>query len=880
MLRVIASINLMLIISGVQAQDAVWGKFFDSEKGSISIETSTTPSGEILLFGYYNGELPVGNEVLIPKYNDSGSYIIKLDPDGTVILAIPIDGKSVIIENAAVDSNGNIIVEGRFFESIFFDGQEYTDQSAGDAKSSFVAKLSPTGDHLWIRTFSNSAYGNMVLDETNEIYFLSVEILNFNNTSSFLRKFDSNGNLIFENQFLAFNEAESYPRTLDVRNGEVIAGGMVYGSGTVFNSISYSGFGWGFYVAKFNADGTLNWAQSLGETVYNNPDISDIMIDDDGGFLISGGLANNTLLAKYNSSGILEWTKKSLPQRFSSSYMCKTLDGKYFLAANFYHGAEIDGHPLDATPDSNLVVNSPNIVVLEFDQAGNILGFQQFKPHIINFATSITAGLFNDLYISGDSSAPILEVGNIQMTAPNDTEENDLDGFIVKFSDQSIGYETFDIVASDLCIKENGTFTVTADVAEIKNISWDFGDPTSGTLNSSASLSPSHSYNVAGVYKTRATITDFSNNISVATIIFEVHDPPSISLGDDFGLCLGQEKRIELPSNAEWTYVWQDGSTDYFNDVRQSGKYWVSVNDLYCVVTDTVSVTQLYLAEFKLTDHALCAGEELVVDLRHLDASISWTDGATNKIRNISSTGTYEATATNSCGSYSQSFIITVIQPLNVAVEDEVICKGQSYKVDLSEIDATLSWNDSDTAHIKYFESAGSYSVKISNQCEQKSLSFNVSETPPLKVDLGKDKATCNPSEPTTFATVQGSANYLWSNGSTQSSITVYEAGVYWVDVTNSCETVRDSVAVTHVDQAEIFIPNIITPNGDTRNEVFTIDERIKGSSLLVFNRWGQNVYSTNSYNNDWSADNLETGVYYYTIPEYCLKGWIHVLRE
>ncbi|HMG93310.1 MAG TPA: gliding motility-associated C-terminal domain-containing protein, partial [Chryseolinea sp.] len=570
---------------------------------------------------------------------------------------------------------------------------------------------------------------------------------------------------------------------------------------------------------------------------------------------------------------------KSLPQKFSSSYMCKTLDGKYFLAANFYYKAEVDGHSFEASPDSNILGNAPNIVVLEFDLAGNIVGFQQFKPHIINLVTSISAGLFNDLYISGYSDAPTLQVGNIQMTSPNDTENN-ADGFIVKFSDQSIGYESFDIVASNLCTKESGTFAVTANVADIKNISWDFGDPTSGTLNSSIALSPSHSYNTAGVYKTRATITDFSNKLNIATIIFEVHEPPSISLGNDFGLCLGEKKRIEVPSNAEWTCVWQDGSIEYFNDIKQGGKYWVSVNDQNCTARDTVSVTELNITEFKLNDHTLCPGEEYVIDLSHLNASINWNDGSVTKKRNISNAGNYVATAVNSCGSYSQSIIVTAIPILNTALEDGVICKGHSFRVDLGEIDATISWNDGDTAHVKNFDRAGSYSVKISNQCEQKSESFIVSETAPLNVDLGKDKVTCNSSELTTFSAAQNGVNYLWSNGSTESSITVHEAGVYWVDVTNSCETVSDSVAVVYIDQAEIFIPNIITPNGDTRNDVFTIDERIKGSSFLVFNRWGQNVYSTDSYNNDWRADNLEAGVYFYTIPEYCLKGWIHVLRE
>lgn len=466
------------------------------------------------------------------------------------------------------------------------------------------------------------------------------------------------------------------------------------------------------------------------------------------------------------------------------------------------------------------------------------------------------------------------------MVSPNDTWENLADGFIVKFNGLSTISENFEIVAADLCIKENGIFTAAVDPDEIKNISWNFGDPASGPLNHSASIAPTHTYNTAGLYKVKATITDINNKTTLGSVIFEVHSPADISLGNDFALCSGTEKRIELTSNAEWTYAWQDGSTAYFNNIKQSGKYWVSVSDMHCTTTDTLNVTDLSIPEFELDDRTLCPGEEYLIDLSDLDASIQWSDdGSTNELREISNAGLYTATASNPCGSNSQSFTITVIQPLNLPVENGIICGGQSYRVDLSEIDATISWNDGDTALVKSFENEGTYSVEISNQCEQKSANFTVTEIEPLKVDLGKDIITCSAAKAITFEADQPGATYLWSDGSTLSSITAQHIGIYWVDVTNPCETVRDSIAIKYIDPTEIVIPNVITPNGDPTNEFFAVDEQFIGSSLYVFNRWGQNVYSTNYYNNDWNAENLEGAVYYYTIPEYCLRGWIHVLK-
>lgn len=80
--------------------------------------------------------------------------------------------------------------------------------------------------------------------------------------------------------------------------------------------------------------------------------------------------------------------------------------------------------------------------------------------------------------------------------------------------------------------------------------------------------------------------------------------------------------------------------------------------------------------------------------------------------------------------------------------------------------------------------------------------------------------------------------------------------------------TVRVAVASNDLD-----IPNIITPNGDGKNDVF----RIKGIelydrvALTIVNRWGNEVYKSNTYNNDWGGLGLSEGTYFYVLE--LLKG-------
>lgn len=61
-------------------------------------------------------------------------------------------------------------------------------------------------------------------------------------------------------------------------------------------------------------------------------------------------------------------------------------------------------------------------------------------------------------------------------------------------------------------------------------------------------------------------------------------------------------------------------------------------------------------------------------------------------------------------------------------------------------------------------------------------------------------------------------------------------------------------------------IPNVITPNGDGKNDSFIIGKLnlFKDNELVIFDRWGKTLYQQNNYQQDWKAENLPTGTYYY----------------
>jgi len=112
------------------------------------------------------------------------------------------------------------------------------------------------------------------------------------------------------------------------------------------------------------------------------------------------------------------------------------------------------------------------------------------------------------------------------------------------------------------------------------------------------------------------------------------------------------------------------------------------------------------------------------------------------------------------------------------------------------------------------------------------------------------------------------------------------DVGVYTFIRTNAGGCV-DTVLITVVPKI-VDIPTVFTPNGDGKNDTFTIPGILSfpGSQLLIFNRWGNEVYHSNNYQNTWGGDGLSEGTYYYVLNKKELtgnfttfKGWIFLRR-
>jgi gliding motility-associated-like protein len=92
-----------------------------------------------------------------------------------------------------------------------------------------------------------------------------------------------------------------------------------------------------------------------------------------------------------------------------------------------------------------------------------------------------------------------------------------------------------------------------------------------------------------------------------------------------------------------------------------------------------------------------------------------------------------------------------------------------------------------------------------------------------------------------------------------------------------------DSVSITI--EWPLVVPNIITANGDGVNDIFVISGLVENSKLIILNRWGNTIYQSDNYLNNWDGKDkggryVSEGVYTYSLetPDGVRShGFIHV---
>ena len=304
------------------------------------------------------------------------------------------------------------------------------------------------------------------------------------------------------------------------------------------------------------------------------------------------------------------------------------------------------------------------------------------------------------------------------------------------------------------------------------------------------------------------------------SIYLNFENTPFVDLGSDTTTCFGDTLVLNAAFD-DVNYLWNDGSVDSQMIVTQAGAYWVELSNSCGTTFDTILVTSPVTFSVDLgNDTIVCPGTSLVFDASAAGVNYLWYDGSTDSTHTTTDSGVIWVALSDLCTVTSDTMLISHFLLDNPELgNDTVLCAGNSLTLDATTPGATsYLWFDNSTNSVATMFTAGTYWVEVANACETKSDTMTITVPSLLNVDIGPDLVIC-PDVSVQIGDTSSGPTILWNTGETTSTISVSNSGIYWLEMTGICETVRDSLELT-VSQPSFDLGNDTTICEETSLEL------------------------------------------------------------
>lgn len=434
-------------IAAAQAPGYAWAKKLGNLQPKAHQEwdgrvrsSSTDAAGNLLLMGTFGRDINFGSASLTETESDRSSlntFITKYTPAGQALWAHKVAGAPGM--QLVTDKAGNVYVLCLTVSqpTFTFDKVVVTIPTNGDV-SFTLAKYDPNGNVLWAKRIAHDVdadcyWAGMNTDNAGNLYLsgrvaagglslgsLRVESAaipagsSYTPSSAFLVKLDATGTPVWVRQGQG---PMSYGGGVAVD-----AQGNAYLAGTFNQHVTFgmttltSSGGSDAFLAKYDAAGTVLWAQRIGGRL--DDEISSVALDDTGQLFLAGTFASDTLaiggthlrlkaefkdnynnftdafLAKFSPAGTLAWAQRA-GQRFDETVLQLATDA----AGNAYLHGQTTDIPGYGTPQQGEEVNHP--YVTKFSAAGKPLWWQQVKDRYMQSPSSMAVDAAGNAYISG-----------------------------------------------------------------------------------------------------------------------------------------------------------------------------------------------------------------------------------------------------------------------------------------------------------------------------------------------------------------------------------------------------------------------------------------------------------------------------------------------
>ena len=460
----------------------------------------------------------------------------------------------------------------------------------------------------------------------------------------------------------------------------------------------------------------------------------------------------------------------------------------------------------------------------------------------------------------------------------------------------------------------------------LKSTSWDFGD--GGTSSSS---SPGHFYNTAGNFIVTQTVTSTAGCTASYSfpVPVSINKAPKIVITSADSVCFTGSLNFSVTDTAsiaeplQWLWDLGNGNAE----TAQSFSYTYSASGVYNVsVISTATTTGCAdTAQKNVTVIApppVNAGNDTTICLYTVAtlnpsgaASYIWNSASTlsctnctNPLAGPSATATYFVTGADNFGcKASDSVVINVVQPTQVslAVTGDTLCAGSSVQLSATGAEQ-YNWQPStglnNTAIGNPVASPSATTVYTvigsdNNHCFADTAQVTVFVAPLPSVNITDSLVTINVGSSYNVTTTNSPDVVLWewqpptglSCSNCGNPVAQPKSNItYTVKASNAygCSATDNIRFEVLCNNANVFIPNTFSPNGDGRNEYFFPQGKglFSIKSLRIFNRWGVMVFSKWNFNANSQTDGWDgkynsipqpSDVYVYVMDIVCDNGEI-----
>ena len=261
-------------------------------------------------FGACDGEVVPTDEDCITPEDEDCDGAAPLCPGAAIWSERFGDASNQRLLGMATDSDGNVFLTGYFSGVLDFGGQELTSAGGSDI---FVAKLDPTGKHLWSKHYGDEQeqYANAIaVDAAGDVYvtgefkgkvnFGSAELLSAGSIDAFLAKLDGgSGSQLWSKKFGDSSDQSGRGVACDSTGNVVVTGSM---AGTVGfgGPILTSDGGNDVFVAKFQSSGIHSWSVRFGDPGGGAQSAQAVTIDSNGDPIVVGSFVGGRVLDATN----------------------------------------------------------------------------------------------------------------------------------------------------------------------------------------------------------------------------------------------------------------------------------------------------------------------------------------------------------------------------------------------------------------------------------------------------------------------------------------------------------------------------------------------------------------------------------------------------